>query len=140
MSQLMVPTAVRQVTSEGLSEDKLLRQAASSILSSLIRELKRAKTSKRMTTLINAIVASVDSVYAGAGTRPPSMESGTINMIIRVLIREGLGRLSESGKSLMLNREARLILEEIERDDKRRRDVELVIYDILSRSKEAQTI
>jgi len=140
LSQLMVPTAVRQVTSEGLSEDKLLRQAASSILSSLIRELKRAKTSKRTTTLINAIVASVDSVYAGAGTRPPAVGSGTINMIIRVLIREGLGRLSESGKSLMLNREARLILEEIERDDKRRRDVELVIYDILSRSKEVPTI
>ncbi len=139
LSQLMIPAAVSQVTGGDVSEDKLLRQAASSVLSSLIRELKRAKTSKRMTTLINAIVASVDSVYSGAGARPPAIGSTTINMIVRVLIREGLGRLSESGKSLMLNREARLILEEIERDDKRRRDVELVIYDILSKSKEGDS-
>ncbi len=134
LSQLLVPSSVAQTSGEsGVDRDVLLRKASSVVLSSLIRELRGAKTSKRMSTLSNVIVASVDSVFRGAGIEAPVMSPGTVEMVIRVLVREGVGRLSSTGKSLMLSREARLILEEVERNEKRRKSIETVIYDVLSR-------
>ncbi len=134
LSQLMIPSAISQSVEEtGIDRDVLLRKASSAILSSLIRELKKAKTYKRISTLSNVIMASVDSVFRGAGVEAPSMSPGTVDMVIRVFVREGIGRVSGTGKSLVLNREARFVLNEVEKDEKRRKNVELVIYDVLSK-------
>ncbi len=134
LSQLLVPSSVAQTSGDsGVDRDALLRKASSVVLSSLIRELRGARTSKRMSTLSNVIVASVDSVFRGAGVEAPVMSPGTVEMVIRVLVREGVGRLSSTGKSLMLSKEARLVLEEVERNENRRKRVEAVIYDVLSR-------
>ncbi len=141
LSQLMIPAAISQSVEEaGVDRDSLLRKASSAVLSSIMRELRRTKTYKRISTLSNIIAASIDSVFGGAGIEAPAMSSGTIDLVIRVLVREGLGRLSGSGKSLVLSREARLILDEIERDDDRRRKVELVIYDVLSKGMVKETM
>ncbi len=140
LSQIMTPSAVKQTIKGEVSGDKLLRAASSSILSSLLRELKAGRTSKRVTTLTSVIVASLDSVYSSAGTSPPLIPPHLIDKLLRVLVREGLGRLSKTGKSFMLSRESRLLIEELERDDERRRNVESVIYDVLSQSIEEKPL
>ncbi|MCD6348512.1 MAG: hypothetical protein J7L91_02690, partial [Candidatus Korarchaeota archaeon] len=140
LSQIMTPSAVKQTIKGEVSGDKLLRAASSSILSSLLRELKAGRTSKRVTTLTSVIVASLDSVYSSAGASPPLIPPHLIDKLLRVLVREGLGRLSKTGKSFMLSRESRLLIEELERDDERRRNVESVIYDVLLQSIEEKPL
>ena len=141
MGHIMTPEAVKQIlTTEGeISKDKLLRAAASSVLSSLIRELKAGRHSKRITTLSNVIINSFEAVYSGANITAPVLPAHIIDKVLRILVREGLGRFSKTGKSFMLSKESRLLLEELERDDERRRRVESVIYDILAQSKEVRS-
>lgn len=142
LSQLMIPQVVMMEVGEGegVSGDKLLRQAASSILSSLFRELRRAKSSKRVSTLAKVIAASVDSVYKGAKIPSPGVSTQTIDLILSVLVREKLGTLSPSKKTFTLSREAPILLNDLETDEKRRRNVELVIYDILSKGDKGETL
>jgi len=125
---------------EEASEQDILMEASASLLSSVFRELKKAKTSKRYDTLSKLIARSIESVFSKYGERPPSIQDTVIYRIVRILEREGIGRMSQSGKSFSVDKDCRLKIEEIESDLERRRRIERIIFDVLSRPAGVQAL
>ncbi|MEM3929981.1 MAG: hypothetical protein QXX48_06880, partial [Candidatus Korarchaeum sp.] len=116
-----------------VSERDLVAQASSSILASVIRDLRKAKKSVRTSTLSGIIGRSVQGVYAKYGKAPPEVPEHLIFRVLRVLEREGLGRLSDTGKTFSLDRESKQNIEEVSSNDERRKMIEAVISEILLR-------
>ncbi|MEM2542191.1 MAG: hypothetical protein QXR35_01825, partial [Candidatus Korarchaeum sp.] len=64
---------------------------------------------------------------------PPEVPEHLIFRVLRVLEREGLGRLSDTGKTFSLDRESKQNIEEVSSNDERRKMIEAVISEILLR-------
>ncbi|MEM1983895.1 MAG: hypothetical protein QXW76_01360 [Candidatus Korarchaeum sp.] len=122
-----------RVEDKEVSERDLIAQASSSILASVIRDLRKAKKSVRTSTLSGIIGRSVQGVYAKYGKAPPEVPEHLIFRVLRVLEREGLGRLSDTGKTFSLDRESKQNIEEVSSNDERRKMIEAVISEILLR-------
>lgn len=118
---------------EEVSEQDILLEASVNVLSSVLRELRRAKSSKRYGTLSSLIVKAIEDTFRKYGASPPSLSSNVILGIVKVLEREGMGRISQSGKSFSIDKDCRLRIEEIEQDVERKRRIERVIFDTISR-------
>jgi hypothetical protein len=118
---------------EEVSERDILSEASVNILSSILRELRKAKSSKRYDTLSNLIVRTVEDTFRKYGASTPPLSSNVILGIVKILEREGMGRISQSGKSFNIDKDCRLRIEEIEQDIERRRRIERVIFDTISK-------
>jgi len=118
---------------EEVSEQNILLEASANVLSSVLRELREAKSFKKYETLSNLIDKTVENTFRKYGASPPSLPKNVILGIVKVLEREGMGRISQSGKSFSIDKDCRLRIEEIERDVKRRERIEKMIFDIISR-------
>ncbi|MCC6029802.1 MAG: ATP-binding protein [Candidatus Korarchaeum sp.] len=118
---------------EEVSERDILSEASVNILSSILRELRKAKSSKRYDTLSNLIVRTIEDTFRKYGASTPPLSSNVILGIVKILEREGMGRISQSGKSFNIDKDCRLRIEEIEQDMERRRRIERVIFDTISK-------
>ena len=118
---------------EEVNEQDILLEASANVLSSVLRELREAKSFKKYETLSNLIDKTVENTFRKYGASPPSLPKNVILGIVKVLEREGMGRISQSGKSFSIDKDCRLRIEEIERDVKRRERIEKMIFDIISR-------
>ncbi|RDD53625.1 MAG: hypothetical protein BA066_03400 [Candidatus Korarchaeota archaeon NZ13-K] len=125
-----------RVKDREVSDQDILAQASSAIVSSLMRELRRARKMVRTSTLSDLIRRSLEGVYARYGRAAPDLPEILVDRILRLLEREGLGRLSETGKSFSLSAESKRNLEELSLDEGRRRDMERVVSGILLRMQE----
>jgi hypothetical protein len=118
---------------EEISEQDILSEASTNVLSSVLRELKRAKNSKRYETLSKVIVGSIEMIFNKYGMKFPSFSDTMISEIVKALEREGIGKLSQSGKSFYIDSDSRSIINDIEQDLERRKRVEKIIFNIISR-------
>jgi hypothetical protein len=118
---------------EEVSERDILSEASVNILSSILRELRKAKSSKRYDTLSNLIVRTIEDTFRKYGASTPPLSSNVILGIVKILEKEGMGRISQSGKSFNIDKDCRLRIEEIEQDIERRRRIERVIFDTISK-------
>jgi hypothetical protein len=118
---------------EEVSEQDILSEASVNVLSSVLRELRGAKSSKRYETLSKLIARAIEDTFRKHGASPPSLSSNVILGIVKILEREGMGRISQSGKSFNIDKDCRLRIEEIEQDMERRRRIERVIFDTISK-------
>jgi len=118
---------------EEVSEQDILSEASVNVLSSVLRELRGAKSSKRYETLSKLIARAIEDTFRKHGASPPSLSSNVILGIVKILEREGMGRISQSGKSFNIDKDCRLRIEEIEQDMERRRRIERVILDTISK-------
>lgn len=126
----VITTQSVRVEGKEVSEHDLAYQASSTILTSIVRDLKKAKKSVRTSTLAEIIKKGVEGVYGNYGRAPPELSERLILSILRLLERERLGRLSETGKSFSLDIESKRNIEEISSNEERRRKVEAAISEI----------
>lgn len=115
-----------------VSEQELLSQVSSSIVTSLLRELRKARTSKRISTLSGLIESAVQGVYRSYNKAPLKLTESFTYRILRIMEREGLGRISETGKSFNLDGNAKRRVEELYSEEARRK-IERVVLDELLR-------
>ncbi|MDW8035585.1 MAG: hypothetical protein RMI85_03925, partial [Candidatus Korarchaeum sp.] len=122
-----------RVEDKEISERDLAVQASSNLLASVIRDLRKAKKSVRTSTLFGIIEKSIEGVYANYGKAPPEVSERSVLRILEVLEREGLGRLSDTGKTFSLDRESKQSIEDLSSNEERKKRVEAVISEILLR-------
>ncbi len=130
MEYLMIPKG-REVSSEG--PVGLVEVAASAIVTSMLAELRRVRSYKKVSTLYAVITNALAYSFSQKGASPPKVTPTLLDSIIRVFVKEGLGRFSSSGKTVQVRRDNRVRMAELEYDLERRKRLEGEVADLIRR-------
>ncbi len=123
-------TASNDKGKEGVAD---LDVVASTIVSAVLIELKKARSYKKVSTLHAVILNAMRYAYEQMGLTPPQPSSTLIESLLRVFVREGLGRFSKTGKTVQITKESRLRIMELESNPGRRKRVEEELRELLKK-------
>ncbi len=130
MEFLMIPTSVGGT---GGDREEEVEVVASAIASAVLIELKKAKSYKKISTLHSAILNAIQYTYNQMGKAPPTVSPSLLDSLLRVFVKEGLGRFSRTGKTVQIGKDNRIRIMELEANPGRRKRLEEEVRELLKK-------